>query len=66
MIFTYPKGVDSMSNLKDMLENLFTSAKSDERSTSAMYREWQKQRDLAAKFGHSHVSEIDAIFSRNI
>ena len=30
------------------------------------YREWDKQRRIAAKFGPHHVQEIDAIFSREL
>lgn len=54
-----------MKTLKRAFENLFTGAKSqEERDKQDMYREWQKERNAAAKFGASHVQEIDAIFSR--
>lgn len=54
-----------MKSLKSVFVNLFTSATStDEKENKDMYREWTRQRELAAKFGHSHVAEIDAIFTR--
>jgi hypothetical protein len=54
-----------MKTLMRAFENLFTSATSTkEKENRDVYREWTRQRELAAKFGHSHVAEIDAIFSR--
>jgi hypothetical protein len=54
-----------MKSLKSVFVNLFTSATSaEEKESRDAYREWTKQRELAARFGHSHVAEIDAIFTR--
>jgi hypothetical protein len=54
-----------MKTLKRAFENLFTTVTSeDEKSRRAMYREWQREREIAARFGSSHVQEIDAIFTR--
>lgn len=54
-----------MKSLKSVFVNLFTNATSeDEKSRRAMYREWQRERESAARFGASHVQEIDAIFTR--
>lgn len=30
-----------------------------------IHREWIRQRELAARYGPSHVNEIDAIFARD-
>jgi hypothetical protein len=56
-----------MKTLKRAFENIFTNAKSECEDTSnrKVYREWEIQRKAAARFGHSHVAEIDAIFSRS-
>ena len=54
-----------MKRLKSVFVNFFTSAKSaEEKMNQDIYREWTKQRSLAAKYGPHHVDEIDAIFSR--
>lgn len=54
-----------MKTLKRAFENLFTSATStEEKERREMYREWQRERESAARFGASHVQEIDAIFTR--
>lgn len=54
-----------MKTLMRKFENLFTNATSeDEKDRRAMYREWQREREAAARFGASHVQEIDAIFTR--
>lgn len=54
-----------MKTLKRAFENLFTNATSEnEKDRRAMYREWQRERESAARFGASHVQEIDAIFTR--
>lgn len=48
-----------------LFENIFTSATSEKKvSHKDVYREWTRQREDAARFGQSHVQEIDAIFSR--
>lgn len=55
-----------MRTLIRALENLFTNATSEEeKERRAVYREWQRERESAARFGASHVQEIDAIFSRS-
>jgi len=56
-----------MKTLKRAFGNVFTNAKSedDDISNKKVYREWEIQRKAAARFGHSHVAEIDAIFSRS-
>lgn len=38
--------------------------KTDATSRSSFRNEWEKARAEAARFGPSHVAEIDAIFSR--
>lgn len=54
-----------MKTLKRVFENLFTNAKSEkEKNHSDMYRAWMREREKAAQYGHHHVAEIDAIFSR--
>lgn len=54
-----------MKTLKRAFENLFTNVTSvNEKNDKSVYREWTRQREAAARFGHSHVQEIDAIFSR--
>ena len=54
-----------MKTLKRVLENFFTSAKSEEeKERREMYRNWAIEREKAARYGHHHVQEIDAIFSR--
>lgn len=47
-----------------LFANLFTNATSEENDRHAMYRAWQRERESAARFGASHVQEIDAIFTR--
>ena len=55
-----------MKTLKRAFENLFTSAKStEEKERREMYRAWNIEREKAARYGHHHVAEIDAIFSRS-
>lgn len=54
-----------MKTLKRAFENLFTIATSEEeKERRHMYRAWTIEREKAAKYGHHHVAEIDAIFSR--
>ena len=54
-----------MKMLKRAFENFFTSATSvEEKERREMYRAWSVEREKAAKYGHHHVAEIDAIFSR--
>lgn len=48
-----------------LFANLFTSP-TRETGKMDLYREWHKQRNLAAKYGQSHVDEIDAIFARSV
>lgn len=38
--------------------------RSDATSNSRVQSEWDRARNQAARFGPSHVAEIDAIFSR--
>ena len=33
---------------------------------SSIEKEWDKQREQAARYGTSHVNEIDSIFSRHL
>ena len=55
-----------MKTLKRALENLFTNATSEEeKARRDMYRAWNIEREKAARYGHHHVAEIDAIFSRS-
>lgn len=56
-----------MRTLMRNFGNIFTRATSRSENTPHrdVYREWSKQRELASQFGPHHVSEIDAIFSRN-
>lgn len=54
-----------MKTLKRALENLFTNATSaEEKFRRDMYRAWTVEREKAARYGHHHVAEVDAIFSR--
>lgn len=54
-----------MRTLMRKIENLFTSATSEEEKTRrAMHREWAIERERAAQYGPHHVHEIDAIFAR--
>lgn len=54
-----------MKTIMRKFENLFTIATSEEvKAQRAVYREWQKEREAAARYGPSHVQEIDAIFTR--
>ena len=54
-----------MKTLKRAIENLFTNATSEEeKARREMYRAWNIEREKAARYGHHHVAEIDAIFSR--
>lgn len=55
-----------MKTLKRAFENLFTSATSaEEKERRKIYRVWSIEREKAARYGHHHVAEIDAIFSRS-
>ena len=55
-----------MKTLKRAFENLFTSATStEEKERRDMYRTWMIEREKAARYGHHHVQEIDAIFTRS-
>lgn len=48
-----------------LFANLFTSAISaEERERREAYRAWAIEREKASRYGHHHVQEIDAIFSR--
>jgi hypothetical protein len=51
-----------MYGIKSVFSNIFSVPATSERDN--FYSEWHKQRTRAAKFGPSHVTEIDAIFSR--
>ena len=54
-----------MKRIKNVFVTFFTSTKSaEEKRNQDVYREWTKQRSLAAQYGPHHVDEIDAIFSR--
>ena len=37
-----------------------------EKQISALFKEWDKQREMAAPYGASHMNEIDSIFSRHL
>jgi hypothetical protein len=37
-----------------------------EKQLSALYREWDKQRNAAQMYGTSHANEIDAMFVRHL
>jgi hypothetical protein len=55
-----------MKTLKRAFENLFTSVtNAEEKERREMYRVWSVEREKAARYGHHHVQEIDAIFSRS-
>jgi hypothetical protein len=45
--------------------NKFRKSPKD-KQISALFREWDKQREAAARYGTSHANEIDAIFSRHL
>jgi hypothetical protein len=55
-----------MKTLMRKIENFFTNATSEEeKARREMYRAWNIEREKAARYGHHHVAEIDAIFSRS-
>jgi hypothetical protein len=37
-----------------------------QKQVDALFKEWDRQRALAATYGSSHMNEIDAIFSRHL
>ena len=45
--------------------NKFRKSPQD-KQISALFKEWDKQREMAAPYGTSHMNEIDAIFSRHL
>jgi hypothetical protein len=45
--------------------NKFRKSPQD-KQISALFKEWDKQREQAAPYGTSHMNEIDAIFSRHL
>ena len=38
----------------------------EQRQIKAVYREWDRQRADAVRYGNSHINEIDAIFNRHL
>ena len=52
-----------MRTIGKFFSNVFSTATSE---TEKIQREWDKARRHAASFGPSHVSEIDAIFQRQV
>jgi len=52
---------DIMKALGSFFSGMF---KTDATSNFTLQNEWQKARNEAARFGPSHVAEIDAIFAR--
>jgi hypothetical protein len=52
-----------MRTIGKLFANVFDSATSER---GKIQREWDKARREAASFGPSHVSEVDAIFQRQI
>lgn len=52
---------DIMKALGNFFSGMF---KTDATSKFTVQNEWDKARSQAARFGPSHVAEIDAIFSR--
>jgi hypothetical protein len=45
--------------------NKFRKSPQD-KQISALFKEWDKQREAAAPYGASHMNEIDSIFSRHL
>jgi len=45
--------------------NKFRKSPQD-KQISALFKEWDKQREMAAPYGASHMNEIDSIFSRHL
>ena len=37
-----------------------------DKQISALFKEWDRQREKASPYGASHMNEIDAIFSRHL
>ena len=52
-----------MRTIGQFFSNVFSAATSE---TEKIQREWDKARRNAASFGPSHVSEVDAIFQRQV
>ena len=49
-----------MKNMIKRIKNKFTN------EDNSFLKNWERERMNAARYGHSHVEEIDVIFSRHI
>ena len=65
---TYPDMIKISTHKEDIMKAIGTffsgMFKTDATSRSSFRSEWERARAEAARFGPSHVAEIDAIFSR--